>query len=173
MDTSFTQPNAALFTSGGPVKRYLWPARVHGTVIVLVHFLVTLVHGVTHAKLGIILGFKEIVFVWLVIGLAPLIAMVLLWTSRYGLGLAILAFSMTGSLVFGIYHHFLAPGPDHVGHQIGSPVGSLFAVSAYGLLIIGGLGVCCGLYYLLRLGVAGRHLYRTIAFLKEKCCRAF
>jgi hypothetical protein len=167
------QPHPALFTRGGPVKRLLWPARVHATSIVLAHFLVALVHGATHAKLAINLDFKGAVFVWLVVGLAPLIAMMLLWTFRYDLGLMLLAFAMTGSLLFGLYHHFLAPGPDHVGSQVGGPASGLFVASAYGLLVSEGLGACCGLYYLLRLGVAGRHVCRAIGFLKERFCRIF
>lgn len=140
------------------MKHFLCAARVHGTGIVVAHLVVALLHGVTHAKLAINLAFKGEVFVWLVVGLAPLIAMMLLWTSRYGLGLVLLAFAMTGSLLFGLYHHFLAPGPDHVGHQVAGPASALFAASAYGLLVSEGLGAFCGLYYSLRLGLAGRHV---------------
>ena len=127
-------------------------APMYGTLIVLVHLLLTLVHGAMHAKLGIDLDSAGLIFVLLVIGLCPLVAMVLLWTSGRTLGLALLAFSMAASLLFGAYHHFLVPGPDYVGQQSPGLAATVFAASSYGILGIEGLGAYISLHYLLKRG---------------------
>ena len=53
-----------------------------GTVIVLAHLLVNIIHGVAHRELHIELGPAAMLFVIGVILLCPLLAMVLLWTSQ-------------------------------------------------------------------------------------------
>jgi hypothetical protein len=76
------------------------------------------------------------VFVLSVIGLCPLIAMWLLWTSRVRTGLVLLTLSMAGSLLFGLYHHFVAMSPDHAEQHFGGLWATTFAISAYGLIVV-------------------------------------
>jgi hypothetical protein len=52
---------------------------------------------------------------------------------------------MAGSLLFGLYHHFVARGPDHVGYQMAGSWATTFAFTAYGLLLTEALGVYTGL----------------------------
>ena len=87
-------------------------------------------------------------FVIIVILLSPLLALALLWTSQKRLGQLLLTVSMAASSVFGLYHHFLVRGADHVSAQLPGPAGIVFLVTAYLLLITEGLGTTLGLYFL-------------------------
>ena len=71
------------------------------------------------------------IFIIVVVLVFPLIAMALLWTAEKRLGLVLLSLSMFGSLLFGLYHHFLAAGPDHVHSQSASAWRTTFVVTAY------------------------------------------
>jgi len=126
------------------------PAARYGTAIVLAHLLVNMVHGAAHQKLQIGLSPAETLFVMAVILVGPLLAMVLLWTSQQRLGLVLLALAMAGSLVFGLYHHFLMTGPDHVGEQAAGPWATTFAVTSYLLLLTESIGTYVGLRFLYR-----------------------
>lgn len=123
------------------------PAR-YVTLLVLVHLLITLAHGAAHRELLIGLSSSGNVFVGLVVVVAPLLAMWLAWTSRPRLGLALLAASMFASLLFGLYHHFLVEGADHVHSQPAGAWGKAFVITAYGLLITEGLGTWMGMHFL-------------------------
>jgi len=125
-------------------------ASIYGTAIVVCHAIVSLVHGVAHSELHIDLSRTETCFVLMVIGLCPLVAMGLLWTRWRTSGLVLLVSSMAGSLLFGLYHHFLVMGPDHVGEQIPGLWATTFALTAYGILITEGLGIYVGLWFLFR-----------------------
>jgi hypothetical protein len=124
-------------------------ATLYSTVIVISHALVSLIHGVAHSQLQIDLSPAQMWFVLLVIGLCPLVAMGLLWTSQKTSGLILLVLSMAGSLMFGLFGHFLVMGPDHVGEQMQGPWATTFALTAYGVLITEVLGVLVGLRFLL------------------------
>jgi uncharacterized membrane protein YdbT with pleckstrin-like domain len=62
------------------------------------------------------LSAPESAFVEAVILVGPLLAMALQWT-------------MAGSLVFGLYHHFVAMGRDHVGAQGAGMWGGTFVIT--------------------------------------------
>jgi len=87
------------------------------TAIVVAHLLVNIAHGLAHRELRVGLSLSGSVFVIVVVLILPLIAMALVWTAQKRLGLILLSLSMFGSLLFGLYHHFLAAGPDHVHSQ--------------------------------------------------------
>ena len=125
-------------------------AAIYGSAIVVCHAIVSLVHGLAHSELQIGLSPTETGFVLVVIGLCSLVAMGLLWTSWKTSGLVLLVLSMAGSLLFGLYHHFLVMGPDHVGEQIQGLWATTFALTAYGILITEGLGILVGLRLLFR-----------------------
>lgn len=86
---------------------------VAGTLIVLVHLAVLLVHASGHTHLNIQPNSWQTVFIALVIFAGPFIAMVLLWTRLQRAALFLLGGSMAGALVFGLYYHFVAPGADN------------------------------------------------------------
>jgi len=122
-------------------------AASYGTAIVLVHLLVNLVHGAAHRELHIDLSAAEMVFVVAVILVGPLLAMALLWTAWQRLGLGLLAVTMAGSLVFGLYHHFVAMGPDHVAAQVAGFWGTAFVITACLLFLAEAVGTYIGVRF--------------------------
>jgi len=116
---------------------------------VLVNLLFNMVHGAAHSELQIDLSTAEKLFVAVVILAGPLLAMALLWTPWQRLGLGLLALTMAGSLVFGLYHHFVAMGPDHVGAQVGGFWGTTFVVTACLLFLAEALGTYLGVRFLI------------------------
>jgi hypothetical protein len=115
--------------------------------IVLFHFALNIAHGMAHGRLGIGLDAFQKIFVVAVILIAPLFAAYLIWKGRLRAGGAVLAISMAGALVFGVYFHFILPGPDHVTH-IGMPLSfelrDVFDVTAVLLALFECLGVIAG-----------------------------
>ncbi|HEV7395628.1 MAG TPA: hypothetical protein VGN86_03880 [Pyrinomonadaceae bacterium] len=89
---------------------------VAGIVTVIIHLIIAIVHGVAHRKLGIELSFLQKLFVISIITVAPILAMILLPTRAFVTGAALLVFSLTGSLLFGILYHFVIHSNDHVFH---------------------------------------------------------
>ncbi|HEV3138029.1 MAG TPA: hypothetical protein VGZ26_08990 [Pirellulales bacterium] len=86
------------------------------TLLVVVHHLIAFIHGNAHEQLGVGLNPWQQVFVWVVITILPVVAVVFYWT-RFREAAALLLFvSMFGSLFFGVYFHFIFTSPDHVSH---------------------------------------------------------
>jgi hypothetical protein len=125
------------------VKKYLG-------VLVVAHLLINIAHGAAHRELHVTLAPPGMLFVIIVILLCPLLALALLCTSQKRMGLLLLTVSMAASSVFGLYHHFLVHGSDHVSAQAPGPADAVFVVTAYLLLLIEGLGASLGLYFLAR-----------------------
>lgn len=118
------------------------------TAIVVAHLLINVVHGLAHRELRVGLAPLDKVFVIVVILIAPLVAMGLVWAARRWLGLILLFFSMLGSLLFGLYHHFLVAGPDHIRSQSASFWGATFVLTSYGLLFTEAAGAYVGVHFL-------------------------
>ena len=119
--------------------------------IVLAHLLITILHGMAHADLQIGLSTPQKLFVVLVINVCPLIAMALLWTKHHRAGLVLLSLSMFGSLVFGLWNHFVVSGPDHVAEVAQGAMGHLFQITAVLLALIEAAGAWLGFMWLRRL----------------------
>ena len=118
------------------------------TAIVVVHLLANIVHGLAHHELRVGLAPLDSIFVIVVVLIFPLIAMGLLWTAEKRLGLILLSLSMFGSLLFGLYHHFLTVSSDHVHSQPPSAWGMTFVLTAYLLLITEAIGTYVGVHFL-------------------------
>ena len=115
--------------------------------IVVIHFAINLAHGMAHKHLAIELNAFQKIFVAAVIVVAPLYAAYLIWKGNLRAGGALLALSMAGALVFGVYYHFILPGPDHVTHinlPISLDMRDIFDVSAVLLALFECLGVLAG-----------------------------
>ena len=84
----------------------------------------------------------------LVVLVSPLLAMALVLTAKKRPGLILLSLSMFGSLLFGLYHHFLVASPDQVRSQPASARGIAFVLTAYGLLITEAIGAYVGVHFL-------------------------
>jgi len=120
----------------------------YATVIVLANLLVNVAHGLAHRELHVGLAPLDQILVITVILIAPLLAMALVWTARRRLGFILLFLSMFGSFLFGLYHHLLAMGPDHIRSQPASFWGVAFVLTAYGLLLTEAAGVYIGAHFL-------------------------
>jgi hypothetical protein len=120
----------------------------YGTGIVLVNLAVNLLHGAAHRELHIDLNTAEQAFVVAVILIGPLLAMALLGTRWQRAGLGLLAATMAASLAFGLYHHFMAPGPDQVGAQAAGFWGTTFGITAGLLFLAEAAGIYVGVRFL-------------------------
>ena len=115
--------------------------------IVVIHFAINVAHGIAHQHLAIGVNAFQKAFVAAVILVAPFWAAYLIWKRRMRAGGALLALSMAGALVFGVYYHFILPGPDHVTHinlPISLDMRDIFDVSAVLLALFECLGVLAG-----------------------------
>ena len=117
-----------------------------GTVVVLAHLVVVGVHGHAHSELGIELNTLQKAFAVVVIVVAPPVAAALLWTRWRFAGFSLLLASMAGSLLFGVYHHYLLVSPDHVSHLPPGDAQGLFRVSSLLLPITEAVGLVVGLW---------------------------
>lgn len=114
---------------------------------ILIHAVVTGLHGAAHQRLGITLSSLQILFVVIVINVAPLLAGLLLWKRVLRFGATLLGISMAGGLIFGVYNHFVAISPDHVSHVVNTTQESwvlIFQTTAVLLAVIEGFGVWVG-----------------------------
>ncbi|HKW97463.1 MAG TPA: hypothetical protein VJN43_06995 [Bryobacteraceae bacterium] len=113
-------------------------------VIVLVHLLITVVHGWAHAQLHIDLSIAANIFVLVVIGIGPLAGLVLLWSQRWRAGAAIVAFTMAASLLFGVWNHFVVESADHVAHLPPGDARLPFQMTAWLLAVAEAAGALVG-----------------------------
>ena len=114
---------------------------------VVAHAAVTVAHSAAHEILGVKATPAQLVFIVAVIIVAPLVAGLLLWRGKAKAGALLLVFSMTGSLAFGVYYHFVADTADHVSH-VGRMSPAVWAVvfqaTALLLSLIEALGAWAG-----------------------------
>jgi hypothetical protein len=115
--------------------------------IVLIHFAINVAHGIAHQHLAIGVNVFQKAFVAAVIVVAPFYAAYLIWKGNLRVGGVLLAVSMAGALAFGVYYHFILPGPDHVTHinlPISLDMRDIFDLSAVLLALFECLGVLAG-----------------------------
>jgi hypothetical protein len=84
--------------------------------VVVAHAAAVALHSAAHEVLGVEATGPQLTFIVAVIIVAPLVAGLLLWRGREQAGALLLACSMIGSLVFGVYYHFVSDTADHVSH---------------------------------------------------------
>lgn len=117
-----------------------------GSFVVLLHVLINIAHAVAHREIGVAISGWQTGFVAVVIGLGPIAGATLLWTSRSRLGAWVLGGSMTGSLLFGTYYHYIAISSDHIGHLPPGDQQALFRWTALLLVISELLGLSISLW---------------------------
>jgi len=111
--------------------------------VVLVHLVLSLLHGAAHAGASVALGPAGDMFVYLVILTGP-IAGLFVALRQPRIGGWIVALTMSGSLVFGLVNHFIIKGTDHVSH-VAAAWRSQFALTAALLLVVEAAGAAIGL----------------------------
>ncbi|BAY49375.1 hypothetical protein SAMD00079811_70040 [Scytonema sp. HK-05] len=113
----------------------------YGTAIVVMHALTNGLHGLAHVEIPVRLSLVQSLFVGIVIFPTPIIAAVLLWTQFYRIGSWLLLSSIAGSLLFGIYNHFIVISPDHVSQVSFEGWGLLFARHSLPYINCGWIGM--------------------------------
>ena len=111
-----------------------------GTLIVLVHMAALLGHAASHAHLAIGVDTWQSAFIAIVIFAAPLFAMILLWMHFQTAGVFLLGTSMAGSLIFGVYYHFVVAGADNAFEMGPGYWNTAFRITAGLLAAIEALG---------------------------------
>jgi F0F1-type ATP synthase membrane subunit a len=112
------------------------------STVVIVHLIVSFVHGAAHSGAQVALGPAGTMFVYVVILAGPLVGLVVAWRSPHT-GAAIVALAMAGSLVFGLVNHFIIPGTDHVAH-VAPEWRTMFASTAALLVLLEAAGTAIG-----------------------------
>lgn len=134
-----------------PTAHPVFIARTHymfpllGTVTVLAHTVIVLLHGAAHQELNVALSLWQKNYAASVIMLAPIVAAVLLWTRHGRTGFLLLTVSMAGSLIFGLYYHYVAVSADHVSHLPPGDAQGLFRLTALLLTATETFGFAVGL----------------------------
>lgn len=120
--------------------------RIHvlGILIVILHALCNVPHGMAHSNLHIEMNLWQNVYILLVIVLLPLLAAVLIWKRKRS-GFLLLLLSMAGSFLFSVFNHFIAAGPDNVASLGPHPWTNTFQWSAYLLALTEAAGFFIGL----------------------------
>ena len=119
-------------------------ARILAILVVVVHLLVQVPHGVAHNMLHIDVNLWQNIYILVVISLLPIVAAVLVW-RRKRVGYFLLLLSMVGSFVFGLFYHFIAAGPDNVNSLGAHQWSGTFLWSAVLLALVEAAGVVIGL----------------------------
>ena len=89
--------------------------KLSAVALVTIHFGVNVLHSTAHNKLPVDTTPAQLAFILPVIVVAPVVAAIMLAKFEKA-GMVLLTASMLGSLVFGIYYHFIADTTDHVAH---------------------------------------------------------
>jgi hypothetical protein len=123
-----------IFRSGA--KELMKQVAFRGTLIVLTHMIVLFGHGAAHSHLQIEPSPWQHAFIAVVIFLAPVLAAALLWTRWHRTGMTLLGISLGGSLLFGLYYHFVASGIDSVFSPIHGRSNIWFRITAVLLALV-------------------------------------
>jgi sec-independent protein translocase protein TatC len=100
----------------------LFLMRVVVTALAALHLGAAIWHGWAHSVLAVTLPPAKNLFVLVVIVVLPVAAAGLAWTRWVRPAIWLFTLSMAASLLFGVYHHYVAISPDHVAHlPAGSP----------------------------------------------------
>jgi hypothetical protein len=115
-----------------------------GIGIVILHVVITFVHAIAHTNLYIAMSLLQNVYIFLVILAGPIFAAVYL-RKNPPVGFAVLAVSMLGSFLFGVYYHFIAISSDNVLTLDDRPWTMTFQLTAVLLAIVEFAGTGLGL----------------------------
>jgi hypothetical protein len=113
--------------------------------IVALHAVVSSLHGIAHLLIPVPIGMTELVYILLVIAVAPILGVWLMRPPYYRTGARLLLAGMAGALVFGLAEHFVLPGGDNVAQVPAGAWLGTFQWTSVGLLITEAIGTLVGL----------------------------
>src|SRR4029450_13269104 len=88
-------------------------SRIVLAAVVVLHLLVSLVHGWAHGVAGVAGNGPSMAFVLIVIIAGPLVGLALMWKNAVA-GARIIGGTMAAAVVFGLGNHFIMAGPVRV-----------------------------------------------------------
>ena len=112
---------------------------------VVLHFVVSLVHGSVHDSAGVALSGPAMLFVVAVILAGPLVGLAWMWKNPSA-GARLIGITMAASLLFGLLNHFVINGADRIDH-VAAHWRPMFTVTAASLVAIEAMGAVLGLTY--------------------------
>lgn len=118
-------------------------------VVVLVHLVVSGIHGLVHLVIPVPVSLLQAVYIGGVITLMPLLAVRELTQNHFSRGFWLLFGSMLGSLLFGVYNHFIAISPDHVAHVPDHSTVPVFQATALTIMLLEAIGIVIGTWGIL------------------------
>jgi glucose dehydrogenase len=121
---------------------------MYATILVWLHAIIALLHGLAHFENSVWLSLLETAFVMVVIALAPLLALWILHSRWQSAGALLLTLSMLGALIFGVWNHFLVPGTDNVAQVLAGTWYLPFLITSILLAILEVIGVGIGAWCL-------------------------
>lgn len=111
------------------------------TLVVIAHTLISALHGLAHLLIPVPISVLQALFITGVISVLPIVAVVLVWRQQVKWASTVLLVSMAGSLLFGLYNHFVVISPDHFSQMPPTSLGVLFQVTAVLLAVSEGVGI--------------------------------
>lgn len=111
--------------------------------IVALHLIVQVTHGYSHSVAAVENTSLQLVFILLVVTVAPLAAAYISWTGNIRNGAGLLAVSMVAAFFFGYFFHFVIESPDLHSNVTGEHAGIFFhsalilAIVEFGGFVIG------------------------------------
>ena len=119
--------------------------RIILTAVVVLHLLVSLVHGWAHGTAGVGGNGPSMAFVLIIIIAGPLVGLAWMWKNAVA-GARIIGVTMAASLVFGLVNHFIIASPDRVDYVV-AHARTLFEVTAVMLVLSEAAGAVLGFSY--------------------------
>lgn len=111
------------------------------TLVVIAHTLISALHGLAHLLIPVPISVSQALFIAGVISALPIVAVLLIWRQQVKWASTVLLVSMAGSLLFGLYNHFVVISPDHFSQMPPTSLGVLFQVTAVLLAISESIGI--------------------------------
>lgn len=118
-------------------------------IVAALHLAVGGVHQYAHAVAGVENSPLQVLFIVLVITIAPWAAIWLAWRRNRTIGAAVFSVSMAASFVFGLALHFAVESPDLYSNVV-SEHRTLFLHSALGLALVEFIGFVIGAHFAIR-----------------------
>jgi hypothetical protein len=119
--------------------------RIILAAVVVLHLLVSLVHGWAHGTAGVAGNGPSMAFVVIVIIAGPLVGLAWMWKNAVA-GARIIGVTMAASLVFGLVNHFIIASPDRVDYVV-AHARTVFEVTAVMLVLSEAAGAVLGFAY--------------------------
>jgi len=116
------------------------------------HTVITTLHTVAHMQLEVFLNLWQNAYVLVVILIGPIAAGIALWTKHQRIGAWGVLLTMTGSLLFAGFFHFVHISEDHVAYLPDGPGQLLFQVTAVATAIVNAAGIPIGIWAIRRAG---------------------